>query len=138
MECERFHPNDACIDMLSIDSFVSKKEYDKAFECIERLDNSVGGDPYLNVMRANAKLIQQKNNEAKKYAELALEKEPDLFPGYQVLLNVSIADKNYDDTVSVLNALKENFEIEFEDFTQIEAYSDFVKSPQYKKWIESD
>lgn len=133
---QRFHPQDACIDMMSIDNFLMKKQFAKAFECIDRLDDSVGGDPYLNVLRANAKLQQQENNEAKKYAKLAIEQEPGAFAGYQALINVSIADKNFDETVRLLEDVQTKFEIEFEDFTQIEEFSDFVKSPQYKKWIE--
>lgn len=133
---KRFHPKDPCIDMLSIDSFFMKQQFAEAFQCIARLEDSVGGDPYLNVMRANAKIQQQENNEAKAYAELALKEEPDLFPAYQVLINLSIADKDFDETVRLLTEVQDKFEIEFEDFTQVEEFSDFVKSPQYKKWIE--
>ncbi len=50
-EFRKLYPNDACIDLLSIDYYTLKKDFPKAFECIDRLDKAIGGDPYLTLLR---------------------------------------------------------------------------------------
>lgn len=45
-------PNDASQHLISIDYFVLKKQYDEGIKSIDKLDKAVGGDPYLNEMRA--------------------------------------------------------------------------------------
>ncbi len=133
----RYHPNDPCVDIISIDSHILKGQYDEALQCIDRLDESVGGDPYLNVMRANIMLGKGDNASARKFATLAVKEEPTLPPAYWALVSVSLADKNYDETVQQLNLLKTKFALAFDDLTQVPDYADFVKSPQYKDWVKT-
>ncbi|MDG2014218.1 MAG: hypothetical protein P8J33_11975 [Pirellulaceae bacterium] len=132
-----FHPNDPCVNIISIDSFFLKGQFDEALKCIDRLDESVGGDPYLNVMRANITLAQGDTAATRTLAKAAIDKEATLTTAYWLLVNAALADKNHDEVVQYLNLLNENFTVEFDDLTQIPEYADFVKSPQYRDWLRT-
>jgi biotin carboxyl carrier protein len=50
------YPNDSSVDLVSIDAFFLQEKYDMALAAVERLDTSVGGDPYLDSYRAGLHL----------------------------------------------------------------------------------
>ena len=54
------HPNDAMIDLISVDAYILRKAYDKALEAIDRVDKAIGRDPYLKVLRGNVLLREKK------------------------------------------------------------------------------
>ena len=58
-------PHDPVVNRLLIDTFFLHQEYAKARASIDRLDRSLGGDPYLNVLRANAYLAEKQYKTAK-------------------------------------------------------------------------
>jgi hypothetical protein len=130
-----YHPSDPCVDMLSIDYFLLKKQYPRALECINRLDKAVGGDPYINVLRAGLHLEQGDLDAAERDARKAIEQEPTLSGGYMTMVTVSAGKKHYDETLAMLKTLHEKFHVRFDDLAQSEALADFVKSPQYQEWL---
>ncbi len=131
------YPNDACLDMVLIDHYLLQGKYDRALKCIEALDKAVGGDPYLNVMRANIYVERKDLANARRLAEQTIEEAPDIVDGYWVLINVTLAERNFGDTAKWLTKIGEEFAIEFEDLTTIPEYAEFVKSPEYQKWMQS-
>jgi tetratricopeptide (TPR) repeat protein len=131
------YPDDPCADLLAIDLYISKEDYAKALEYIDRLDRSVGGDPYLNVMRAN-QLIKNNNwIEARKVIQKAIDEEPALDWVYKVLVEISLHDKKFDETVDLLIILADRFRMQIGDLTNAPDYAEFVRSPQYEKWLKS-
>lgn len=133
----RFHPDDACIDMMSIDVHTYNEDFDKALACLDRLERSVGGDPYLNVLRASTLLLQGKDAEAKKLAGKAIEEEETLLDAYWALITVSLRQNSYDETLALMNDVESNFDVEFYDLETIPDYAGFIESPQYQQWLAS-
>jgi tetratricopeptide (TPR) repeat protein len=66
-------PNDPALPLLMINPYFSREQYDKALDCINKLDNDVK-DPALNLLRANAYLSMGKWDDAKRYYMLTMEK----------------------------------------------------------------
>ena len=60
----KYYSQDPCLDLLLIDYYTLKKDYAQAIPCVDRLDKSVGGDPYLNVLRAASTSAAGHLNEA--------------------------------------------------------------------------
>ena len=58
-------PNDPAIDLLSINYYLNNKQYPKALASIDRVDKSVGGDPYLDVQRAEMYIFMRDFNKAR-------------------------------------------------------------------------
>ena len=70
-------PNDPASDLLAIDFYVLRKEYDKSLQAIDNLDRAVGGDPYLDTMRAFIYIIEKQYGPARQAAEKANQALPD-------------------------------------------------------------
>ena len=135
-EYRKLFPTDPGLDLLSISYYTTKKDFKQALECINRVETAVGGDPYLNVTRAALCDVQGNHDEAKRLARLATEKEPTLLPAYFELLGVSLIQKNHDDTLAMLKEIDQKFQLKLNDLSKVPEYADFVKSPQYKQWLE--
>jgi tetratricopeptide (TPR) repeat protein len=142
-ELERYrknHPNDPAIDILSLDYYFLKKQYKEMFAALDRLDKSVGGDPYLTVLRGSALTEMGKLGEARATIEKAIEAEPTLEQAYWGRLLVSLKEKKPADTLTWLKKMKQSTgaAIDAESIANNAEFAEFVKSPQFaqfKTWL---
>ena len=133
----KFYPKDASIDLIALDAFAMRKAYSQAQLGVDHVDKAVGGDPYLNVLRANLLLSQGKSDEAWKTTEAAIAAEPTLRVAYFSLLGQALKERKFAKTAELLSTLESKFKMKFKDLTTVPAYAEFVKSDDYKKWIKS-
>lgn len=133
----KYHPKDAAVELLSVDYFTMMSNYPKAMESIDRLNASIKTvDPYLYSLKAGILIETGDINLAGKYAGKASEIEPDLLQPYLHLINISVMQTNFDNTIKYLDILKTKFGFKYEDLdlSEVENYSKFIESPQFKKW----
>ncbi len=71
-------PHDSGIDLMLLDGYVLKKRYDDALAAIDRLDRDLNGDPYLDALRASAWHLKGDDSQSRRYAQRAIEREPEL------------------------------------------------------------
>jgi tetratricopeptide (TPR) repeat protein len=135
-EFEKRFPKDPCLDLISIDAFLLKNDIPGALNAVDRLDLSVGGDPYLDVLRASYHDALGDLNSAAECARRAIEREPTLVEAYLTLLELLIKQEKYDEALARMKELREKFDVPLDDIDQREEYAGFVKSPQYAKWLE--
>jgi hypothetical protein len=135
-DIRKHHPNDAMIDLISIDAYILRKSYDKALEAIARLDKAVGGDPYLKVLRGNLLAREKKFDEARDLVQKAVADEPTLIRGYYALIEFSLNRRDFAETLKWLKKA-ESLGVRFGDMKTVSAFSEFVKSPQYQTWLKS-
>ena len=136
-EFRRIYPHDPCVDILSIDSYAAADRYDSAMGCIDRLDQAVAGDPYLNVLRANLLISQGDFETAQQLAQAALDEEPDMIDAYWAFVSISLAQQDFIGTTQLLNAIAENFEVTFDDISMIPDYAEYVQSQPYQEFLQS-
>lgn len=130
----RLYPSDASLDLIAIDYFFLKKQFDALVQAIDRLDRSVGGDPYLNVLRGNVYLEAGKFASSRAAYEAAIKAEPNLTEAYWARIALSLTERNHDDTLTWLKTIVEKRAAGIGDLTTISDYADFVKSPQHTRW----
>ena len=133
----RHHPDDPCVDIISIGKSILDEKYDDALDAVGRIDKSVGGDPHLDVLRASLYMLKEDYSLAKKRVKRAIKVEPTLLEAYYVLADLSVAEMSFDETTRVLQMIEDKFDVEFKDLTSVPEYSEYVKSPQYQKWLNS-
>jgi hypothetical protein len=97
----------------------------------------VGGDPYLNVLRASFRLQEKDYPAAMELAQKAIDGDPKLLDAYFVQVSCALGEKNFVRAVELLKTINENFKVEFNDFTADPTYAEFVQSPEYADWMES-
>src|SRR5580704_11900028 len=130
------YPNDAMIDLISVDAYILRKAYDKALESIDRVDKAIGKDPYLKVLRGNVLLREKKLNAARDMVQDAIAQDPNLLRGYYSLIDISLARHDYADAVKWLKKA-ESLGVTFGDLTVVPAFAEFVKTPEYKNWLKT-
>jgi tetratricopeptide (TPR) repeat protein len=129
-------PDDASVDLLSMDYYVVTKRYDDALASIDRLDKVVQ-DPQLDVGRANVYVEKGDLADARKSIDRAIQREPDLLMAYWTRVAITMAQKDFAATAADLTLLHDRFGIQFADLTKAEPYAEFAKSPEYEKWMKS-
>jgi tetratricopeptide (TPR) repeat protein len=133
----KYYPNDLGIDFYLMNGHATQKQYEKALECLDRANKQVGGDSMMLYQRSALLLELQRIPEAKSAIEDAIIGEPDLQILYSHALNVSLVEQNFDDTVRYLTILENDSGQQCPDLQEIPTYSEFVKSRQYRNWIEA-
>lgn len=138
-EMERFrknHPKDAAGDLISIDYFLLKKNYDETLRAVDRLDNALGGDPYLDSMRANILGEMGKYAEARICADKALQGAPSIPPVYWSKVTIAALAKDHDDTRDTLKLIVEKIDptLNAEDIQNDERFVEFVNTPQFEEF----
>ena len=135
-EIQRTFPGDPCVDFISIDGLLMRKEYNKAMEAVDRVDRSLGGDPYLNTLRAGICESRGDREGARRFIRRAIAEEPTLLDAHWSLVGLALEDKDHKGTLDALEEIHRRFALEFGDLTRLPEYADFVKSPQYREWLD--
>jgi tetratricopeptide (TPR) repeat protein len=129
-------PDDPCVDLIGLDSYFIHKKYAAARKAIDRLDKSLGGDPYLDVLRASAYLGEKRYQEARECAVRAAKAEQDLVSAYWTQVTIALEQKDFDEVTKLLVFIEKDLHVELSDLTTAPEYAEFVKSPQYQKWLQ--
>ena len=129
-------PGDPAADLAAVAGFIQYKKLDKALETIDRLEKAVGGDVYLNSLRASARLASGDAAKARALAATVTEQEPTLDQGWTTLLRVNLALKDFREVARCLSLVEKHLEITFGDLSTDKTYEEFIKSPEYADWMK--
>jgi predicted Zn-dependent protease len=131
---QKYHPDDPSLDLVSIDHYFLTKQYDKELAVIDHIESTIGGDPYLNIYRANTMLVQGKYNEALRYAKKASDGDKQMQSAYETELGIALKAKNYSDVARVLAILDRDFHQPVDSLVNDAQFAGFRKSKEYLEW----
>lgn len=124
-------------ELFAIDAWMQLERPDAALDSIDRIDAAVGGDPYLQVMRADVHYRAGELEAAERAAKAAIDADPDLQDAYWQLTTISLDLHNFAMTANMLTRIGQRFDIEFQDLRDLPEYNEFVRSPEYRAWKRS-
>ena len=129
-------PGDPSLSLVQIDRAVLRKQYDDLLRYVDDLDRRVGGDPYLDVLRADAYRGQGKAAEALDTAARAAKLAPDLVAAWWSLLTQQAASERYADAIPTLEILRDRFQqdVSADAIGIDERFGGLVASSEYKAW----
>ncbi len=130
----RFHPGDPATELQSIDYHFMRQEWKQAVEAVQRLRQSVEGDPYLDTMESTLHLQSGELESARRAVEHAAE-EPDPQPARWMLVTVCLKQKDHAGVLGALLELDGRFPVQWNDLSRSAEYKDFVASPQHAEWL---
>ncbi|HVG23407.1 MAG TPA: hypothetical protein VND45_04575 [Thermoanaerobaculia bacterium] len=133
-ELRAAYPNDRGMEMLFIDSHLLAGRHDEAMRSVDRVEEAVGGDPYLDTLRAGIRLQQGNLIEAERYAARACERDPKLEDGWWSRVNVTLKRKDFAETARLLRHLRDDLDVEVADLRDYPDYAEFVRSPEYREF----
>ena len=124
------------LPLLLMDYHFLKQDYPKTAKAVDQLDQQVGGDPYLNLIRANIAIGQNDAEAARGFVETLIKALPDkATEGYGILLDQAIETQNHVETTRILKALEAETPVRFPiDFNKAEPFANYMASPEYEKW----
>ena len=114
---------------------IMTKEFEKAHDAIDRMDKKLGGDPYINFFRGFIRCSQNRYPEGRTLLKKTMAQCPELQEPYFSLLEHSVNEKGFPTTTWVLEQLRDTLGLVYEDLKAQPLFAEYVKSPEYKKWI---
>ncbi len=125
---------DLTADLMAIDLYTIKKEWKKTLEVIDRLDQGLGGDPYLKVLRANIYAMAGERSKIVPLAEKALKEEPTLIPAADIILTDTLSRRDHPETLKIMLQMERTMRYRFGDYSKLDLFADFAKSQQAKEF----
>jgi len=125
---------DPSLDLLSANAYLATKQYDKALVAIDRLDKSLGGDPFLDAMRGSIWINQGKLDMAQESIGRARQAMPDTTAVFLTSIGLALAKEDHQAVLDHLIEGEERFGLQFNDLTTMPEYKNFIRSPQYQQW----
>lgn len=127
-------PNDAASELVSIDFHVLAGDFKSALQCIDRLDELVGGDGYLGLLRSGVHLAANDLVNAISSCQAAVQAEPGLSHAYWSLVRISLRERQYKLTSSLLTHLESRLGEKLGDLRGASEFRAFVESDEFDKW----
>jgi tetratricopeptide (TPR) repeat protein len=131
----KHHPTDPCVDMVSLDALILKKEFDKTLAAIDRIDKAIGTDNYWELMRGSVLAMAGRFPEARERLLAAERHEPKSVELQWQFVSLSLQEKNFAETANRLSKIRDEFEMVLTDLTKLPDYAEFVRSPEYRAWL---
>ena len=131
----RAHPTATNLELLLLDFHFLKRDYKKVVEVVDQLDQRVGGDPYLNLLRGNAHVAIKEMRLAKACLRSVEKACPWVKEAYHSLVEISLEEKDYTETTRVLIAKEKNTGEEWDlNFNGAEVFAGYRDSEEFVKW----
>lgn len=127
--------DDPSLMLHQLDFYVLKGQPERALECVDELNEFVGGDPFLNFYRGNLLYLLERYDESALRFRATVEYAPDIIEPYWGLVTAELERQNWAGVVETLLAIEMNFNLEFNDLTMVEGYEEFVKTEEFRTWL---
>lgn len=132
----RLHPECTAVPMMMLGAHVLVEDFDAAREDIAKLEKIVHGDAYLDVVRAQLLIGEERYEPAKELLDRAMEADSSVrVPAMWELLDISIAEENHRETLRALDWLYEKARWCVGDTTSLEGYEAFNASAWGRRWL---
>ncbi|MEW6745444.1 MAG: hypothetical protein AB1486_22050 [Planctomycetota bacterium] len=130
----RKYPDDGTSDYLALDGQILIRDLQGALATIDRLDEAIGGDPFLDYHRALVHQLAGDLTQAKNRLRRCVTNDPAVAEAYWQLLAISLQERDFETTAQLLDEMEIALQIEFKDLSQLPAYAEFAKSEAYRRW----
>lgn len=129
-------PNDPSMQFIGIDGLFIAKKYDEGLKSLDQLIQTLGPDAHLYMLKGNFYFVKEDLPNAVAWDRKAIELEPDLLAPYWALLTVLLQQKDFAAIKDVLITIEKRELVELDNIEKNEGYAEFVKSPEYQKWLK--
>lgn len=126
--------NEPGIDLISFDYYLLRKEFGKAITALDRLERSVGSDPYVDVMRGVVFLTSGDFDQALAAARSAVDREPTLMAAYFLSAKAAQLKSDFATVAEIFKTLEGMGQVTPEAVAATPDYAPFVKSSEFKAW----
>ena len=129
------HSGGTNVELVRLDPLVLQGKHREAVAVLDRLGRRVGGDPYLDTMRATMWLEAGDAGQAAAAADRGIKALPGMADTHWASLEVGLQTDDFDRMLDAMIALHDRFGVEFvDDLARQPGYTNFAQSPQHARW----
>ena len=130
-------PNDPSLTLMMVDYHIVTEDYPSAFAALDTIEEDVGPDPALDVLRSNIALTQTDHEKALRLAERALSADPTFEDAHWSAIAAASPLENYACMLAHLLPLRDTFDYEFDPaaLRAEELYQKFMESPEAESFF---
>lgn len=133
---ERLYPGHPGVDLVLFDRLAQQGEHMRSYEALERIEGFIGGDPHLRSLRGLQLGLAGERMKARQLVEEALLAELDLVAGYDALLGIGLAGKEFGLLARDLDRAVDFVAVDVRELVvQQPRYQQFRDSPEGKRWL---
>jgi predicted Zn-dependent protease len=129
-------PNDPAAQLYAIQANILRHRHETALRFLSELNKSIGGDPYIDAIRADLYFQQGDIQTAKSIAAGAVEMEQGLNLAYWTLVKAAVKERAFAEAVKWLDALCASGVAMEAIHEALNEYSEFLDSAEFWEWKE--
>ena len=142
VEVERFNrfiSDESFLDPFLVDLLIRQEKTDEALEVIQRMDDRIGGDIFLDFLRANAFLASGRLEEAFNVVERVRIALPNIYAIYRTCIVVAARRNDFQRVTRLLQEIESKFDqpIDIASMMLDEELADYLESSEFQKLKES-
>lgn len=130
----RLHAGASNQELIGIDLYFMNAAYDRVLEAVDALDKRVGGDPYLNLYRANAQHMKDAYANAVWLIDRGLQADPAMIDFYWAGIEMALYEEDWGRVGKLLDAVQAQG-IELYPLTEVEGYEAYIETQAYEAWV---
>lgn len=126
-------------ELLAVWYFMAFEKYDSALTAIERVDASVGGDPYMDVMRGWIRALKQDYQAGRTYVSRYIASDSSATFPFSLLFSILLHEKQYGPATDCFAVLDRRMWPGFIDqwLNGLEYSEDYRRSPEYRAYRQT-
>jgi len=136
---DALYPDEASAKMMLIDYQMLVGEFDAMLTSVDWLEQTVGGDPYCDVLRASGMVVAEDYERAQEFAQRAIERESTLEDAHWTLVTIGLGTGDHALTRKHLAVLRDDFDYLFdrESMSAEPIYADFMATAEAAEFFDS-
>ncbi len=116
--------------------FFVKKQHDSALRALDIVDSVVGGDPYLDLLRAGVAREAGDDGLKRMYLRRAITKDSTMVAPYVLLLEEAIADRKFAEAARITSDIRNRFRVLMTP-EKLGLDSELAARPAFKEYVAS-
>ncbi len=138
-EYERLFPKDPSLYLLNIDKYMMQGDMKKLLWCINKLDATIGGDPYLDLYRGIVYALTDQPDKGMGLIDTYIKSNTKDPNGYWIRLQVHLLKGENEKAIEVLNQINRYTLLSRREITnKVETdFTDFAETLKFQDWKEN-
>ena len=131
------YSDDPAASFLLLDHYFLTKDFSRMFVGLDAMEKRIGADSVTNLLRAAGYLSNGDLANSLKYAEVAIQLEPDRMAGYDTRATLLVQLARHADAVAAYRDMATRFDLHFtrEIFSADPVFAQFVASKEFRAWL---
>jgi tetratricopeptide (TPR) repeat protein len=135
---EAIYPDDPAKELILLDTFLYREEFDKMLSGLDDLQKLVGfDDAYLRVLRGVTYRLDLDEVRARVEFQKAADIEPDLAIAHLAQLDMALGDGDFERATRALSNLEGQCGVAVEEIVDAPGSEGLRESPAYEKWRQT-